>query len=203
MVEHLEKKIVVVMVVLVAIILVGATLVYRQKSIVDHSTPTEASLQQLYDGQTVAQDQKDASSAIAVAPTSESKPADAGFKKTTITEIKWEDLYKLDYKTGKAPDSLKKLHKTKVRIPGFIVPLSDDLRALKEFLLVPNAQACIHVPAPPPNLIVYVILDKSLPIEKVTNPSWIEGTLLIETSNSEYGAASYKMLADKMEEYKF
>lgn len=126
-----------------------------------------------------------------------------GKTRSGVIEITWEQLYELDYRTGKMPDSLRKLHKKRVRMPGFIVPLSDDLTALKEFLLVPNAQACIHVPPPPPNLIVYSILDRAIPIDKVSNPSWLEGTLLIETSESEYGEASYKMLVEKLEEYKF
>jgi len=137
------------------------------------------------------------SSEIAVGGKSPAKPSSGA------VEITWELLYELDYKTGKMPDKLRALNKKRIRIPGFIVPLSDDLRALKEFLLVPNAQACIHVPPPPPNLIVYSILDKAIPIEKVANPSWLEGTLSIETMDSEYGEASYKLSVDKIEEYKF
>jgi len=137
------------------------------------------------------------SAEIAVGSKPSTRPASGA------TEITWELLYELDYKTGKMPDKLRALNKKRIRIPGFIVPLSDDLRALKEFLLVPNAQACIHVPPPPPNLIVYSILEKAMPIEKVANPSWLEGTLSIETMDSEYGEASYKLSVDKVEEYKF
>ncbi len=137
------------------------------------------------------------SAEIAVGNKSSTRPGSGA------TEITWELLYELDYKTGKMPDKLRALNKKRIRIPGFIVPLSDDLRALKEFLLVPNAQACIHVPPPPPNLIVYSILEKAMPIEKVANPSWLEGTLSIETMDSEYGEASYKLSVDKVEEYKF
>jgi hypothetical protein len=178
MVEHLEKKIVVLIVILATAAVIAGTLIYQKKTTVNQASPTEASLQQIYDSST----QSD-SSAITVGNAKEDKTLEVHENRDAgITEVKWEDLYKLDYKTGKMPDSLKKLHKTKIKIPGFIVPLSDDLSALKEFLLVPNAQACIHVPPPPPNLIVYSVLDKALPIEKVSNPSWIIGTLLIETS---------------------
>ncbi len=201
-VEKLEKKIIFVIAVIGAVAVVAATLVYQKKSLIEQASPPEASLRQVYDGVLTT----NTSSNIEVG-----KAKGSGTVITTtevpssgkVTEIKWEELYKLDYKTGKAPDSLKKLNKTKVRIPGFIVPLSDDFQTLKEFLLVPNAQACIHVPPPPPNLIVYVILDKAISSEKVFNPSWVEGTLLIESTNSEYGAASYKLLAQKMEKYKF
>jgi hypothetical protein len=51
---------------------------------------------------------------------------------------------------------------TKVRIPGYIVPLeADDQGRLTEFFLVPFLGACIHVPPPPPNQIVYVKLPQA------------------------------------------
>jgi hypothetical protein len=122
---------------------------------------------------------------------------------STVTEVKWDQLNLLDYKTGKAPDDVKKLNGTKVKIAGYIVPLTDEYFVLNEFLLVPNAQACIHVPPPPPNLIVHVKLADPLPIEKVFNPAWIIGTLQIHTTTSIYGSASYDMDDATMEEYKY
>lgn len=225
MVNKIEKKILVGLVILFGLVAVGATIILTKKKQVESGTivisegvggseiistsdesnkPNAASSEIAFTKEATPTESKSDSVSEGDSNGSNNLKKEKGSgNKSVITSITWEDLYKLDYKTGKAPDSLKKLHKTKVKIPGFIVPLSDDLSALKDFLLVPNAQACIHVPPPPPNLIVYVILDKALPIEKVANPSWIEGTLLIETTQSEYGAASYKMLADKMVEYKF
>jgi hypothetical protein len=118
------------------------------------------------------------------------------------TVITWNDLYEFDYKTGKAPQKLLDLDKKKVRIAGYVVPLADEYFVLSEFLLVPNAQACIHVPPPPPNLIIYVKLDEPLPIEKVYNPAWIEGTFTIEPSNSVQGSASFKLSDATLDEYK-
>ncbi|MCB0347283.1 MAG: DUF3299 domain-containing protein [Bdellovibrionales bacterium] len=90
-----------------------------------------------------------------------------------------------------------------MRLPGFIVPLSDNYAALKEFLIVPDPQACVHVPPPPPNLIVYANLVKAIPFDEISNPSWFEGILKIETTKNIYGAASYKMRVDKLERYEF
>ena len=56
-----------------------------------------------------------------------------------------------DFKANKSLDGAT------VRLPGFIIPL--DARrdgVLDEFLLVPYFGACIHVPPPPPNQLVYV-----------------------------------------------
>ncbi|MCO5113553.1 MAG: DUF3299 domain-containing protein [Bdellovibrionaceae bacterium] len=116
-------------------------------------------------------------------------------------EIDWYLLSKLDYKTGDAPRELKRLHNKMVKMPGFVVPLTDNYSVLNEFLLVPNAQACIHVPPPPPNLIVHVHLKSTLPMRQVHNPSWVTGILKIETSTSIHGQSSFKMVDAEMEKY--
>jgi hypothetical protein len=194
---NVERKLIIVAIVITACLAIGAGIIFSQK----HSVNAELQKDSV-DPAAASKSSGDASSAIAVGADDSTDKTKEPAKKNGYSEITWETLYQLDYKTGKMPDSLKKLNKTKVRIPGFIVPLSDDLRAIKEFLLVPNSQACIHVPPPPPNLIVYVTLDHAVPIEKVSNPSWLQGVLSIEKTDSEYGAASYKLQADKMEEYK-
>lgn len=122
---------------------------------------------------------------------------------STTTTVTWNDLVELDYKTGEVPLKLQKLNKTRVKIAGYIVPLTDEYFVLNEFLLVPNAQACIHVPPPPPNLIIHVKLEEPLPIEKVYNPAWIEGTLEIETTNSQYGDAAFKIDDATLDEYNY
>lgn len=43
------------------------------------------------------------------------------------------------------------LNRRDIRIPGFVLPLEFDGTKVTEFLLVPYAGACIHVPPPPPN----------------------------------------------------
>lgn len=118
-------------------------------------------------------------------------------------EIQWDLLAGLNYQTGEAPSDLEAIHDTYVRIPGYIVPLSDEIEVIREFLLVPNAQACIHVPPPPPNLIVHVVMDRALTRREVFNPSWVEGKFRIETTRSKYGAAGYRMEGDKVERYRW
>ena len=116
-------------------------------------------------------------------------------------EVEWEQLYTLDYRTGEAPAELKAFHGKRVKIAGFVVPLSDNYSVLDEFLLVPDAQSCVHVPPPPPNLIVQSRLEKPLPASKVFNPAWITGILKIEMTESQYGSAGFQMVVEKLEEY--
>ncbi|MBI2601430.1 MAG: DUF3299 domain-containing protein [Deltaproteobacteria bacterium] len=118
------------------------------------------------------------------------------------TVVRWQVLQKLDYKNNKIEDeSLRAVINKKVRVPGFAVPLSDNLRSVSDFLLVPNAMACIHVPAPPPNLIVFVSLPDPLSIERLVGPLWIEGILRIKATQSIYGSSSYEMENVTIEPY--
>ena len=111
-----------------------------------------------------------------------------------VTTLMWEDLQQLDLRTGNMPPSLKKLDGTVVRVPGFIIPLEDNDQSVSEFLLVPFPLACIHVPAPPPNLIVHVKMEKSKKVPvNFYDPVWAQGQLKIQTTQNMYTEASYFM----------
>jgi len=116
------------------------------------------------------------------------------------TEIDWRLLGDLDYVTGKAPEELKSFHQQKIKIPGFMVPLEDNMRKVKEFLLVPTPQACIHVPPPPPNQMVYVKV-KGEGVATAFGPIWVYGDFQINTSKSIYGESSFEISADSIEPY--
>ena len=90
----------------------------------------------------------------------------------------------------------------RVSIPGFMVPLEDDLDVVTEFLLVPYAGACIHVPPPPPNQIVYVKMDKNTKVQVTfTDPILVTGTLNISTVQSPYGDVSYDLSGESVVPY--
>ena len=88
-----------------------------------------------------------------------------------------------------------------VRIAGFVAPL-DFLGGdqLSEFLLVPYFGACIHVPPPPANQIVYVILEKPTGIQMM-DTVMVYGKLEIEKSESDIGDAGYRIRAVAVEPY--
>lgn len=117
-------------------------------------------------------------------------------------EIDWRFLGEMDYITAKASSELQALNGKKVKIPGFMVPLEDNAKAVTEFLLVPSPQACIHVPPPPPNQMVYVKMDSSAKAEVPYGPIWVYGTLNIVTQKSMYGDASFELIGDYVEPYK-
>ena len=88
-----------------------------------------------------------------------------------------------------------------VRIAGFVAPL-DFLGGdeLAEFLLVPYFGACIHVPPPPANQIIYVTLDKPRGIQMM-DTVWVYGKLEIEKTESDIGDAGYRIKAEAVEPY--
>ncbi len=91
-----------------------------------------------------------------------------------------------------------------VRIPGFIVPLeSDEGGLLAEFFLVPYFGACIHVPPPPPNQIIYVTVDPAFNLESMWEPFWIEGVIKTKGHASVIGTTAYSLTASKIERYEY
>lgn len=96
------------------------------------------------------------------------------------------------------------LNGANVKIPGFVVPLEMDVNGrVREFFLVPYFGACIHVPPPPPNQIVYVRLAESAKMGSIYQAQWVTGTLRAETKNSRLGAAAYTLSATNVEPYKY
>lgn len=116
--------------------------------------------------------------------------------------LNWKDLRTLDFKTGEYPSYLEELLNSRVRIPGFIVPLEDDAGSISEFLLVPSPQACIHVPPPPPNQMVHVFLEESIPYQPQYRAVFVTGKVSISEEKSRYGASSFQMQGDKVEPFR-
>ena len=94
------------------------------------------------------------------------------------------------------------VHNRQLRIWGYMVPLQfAKQRHVSEFLLVPYYGACIHSPAPPANQVVHVTPADSVSPE-VRGAVWVAGTLRVVRSNSDLGAACYRMTAADVKPYK-
>jgi hypothetical protein len=118
--------------------------------------------------------------------------------------VNWQTLQTLDFTIPQERQKTAALQLAgkRVSIPGFMVPLEDDLEQVTEFLLVPYAGACIHVPPPPPNQIVYVKMDKSTKVQVTfTDPILVTGILKISTVQSPYGAVSYDLSGESVTPY--
>ncbi len=97
---------------------------------------------------------------------------------------------------------VESLNGRRVRLPGLMVPLEGDGMKVSEFLLVPYFGACIHVPPPPSNQIVFVTTraDKATAHE-IYDAVWVIGILHTEHSHKEIGDTSYTITADSIESY--
>lgn len=127
-------------------------------------------------------------------------PGPAGDTEDDVITIDWRLLRGLDFRKGVKSDTLRWLDGRRVRLPGFIVPLEDFQERAKEFLLVPYFGACVHLPPPPPNQMVYATLRSEQPMATFY-PVWIEGTLRITNFKSPYGIAGFRMQVTRMTPY--
>ena len=89
-----------------------------------------------------------------------------------------------------------------IRIPGFIVPLEqNDEQKATAFFVVPYFGACLHMPPPPPNQILYVEYKEGIAVENLYDPYWFEGTVKIDNHESALGTSAYSLVLDSFALY--
>jgi len=89
-----------------------------------------------------------------------------------------------------------------VKISGYVASLDFTGKAeLKEFLLVPYFGACIHVPPPPANQIIFVTLAKGRRGIRSMDQVTVYGTLAVTKTETDMGRSGYRMKADAIEPY--
>lgn len=92
----------------------------------------------------------------------------------------------------------------RVKVPGFVVPLRSNARGeVDEFFLVPYFGACIHVPPPPPNQIIYVKMREGAALRSIEDAQWVTGRLHARMQSSSLGSAAYTLEGESMEPYTY
>jgi hypothetical protein len=86
----------------------------------------------------------------------------------------------------------------RVHLGGYIVPLDFAATKVKEFLLVPFVGACIHVPPPPANQIVYVKTEQGFDVGQTFDPVWVTGILKVTPAFTGLADAGYSLEAEKV-----
>lgn len=97
-----------------------------------------------------------------------------------------------------------------IRMPGYALPLEFDGTNVKEFLLVPFIGACIHVPPPPPNQMVFVSLTRPFKPDDLYTPVWITGRIEVKRTSKSLSlvdgqsivSAGYTVNAIRVEPFK-
>ena len=120
----------------------------------------------------------------------------------------FEESAQIDHSGFSAPETFQsfrtipELDGQNVRIPGFVVPIETDGEGrLKEFFLVPYFGACIHVPPPPANQIIYGRLENPIPMVNIWDAFWMEGTLNVEDVSNSTADSAYTMDVTRLELY--
>ncbi|TQV71086.1 DUF3299 domain-containing protein [Aliikangiella marina] len=89
-----------------------------------------------------------------------------------------------------------------IKIPGFIVPVEfNDEQIVTQFFLVPFFGACIHVPPPPPNQIIFVEYQEGLKLESLYEPFWLSGVLETTLVENDIATSSYSLKLHHYENY--
>lgn len=88
-----------------------------------------------------------------------------------------------------------------VRLPGYVVPLDYDGAGVTAFILVPYVGACVHVPPPPANQLVFVTTSKpyeSAGLFEAVNVTGMFGISALSTHLADIG---YALSADHIEPF--
>lgn len=89
-----------------------------------------------------------------------------------------------------------------IRIPGYIVPLAqNEQRRVTSFFVVPYFGACLHMPPPPPNQILFVNYPQGIELQNLQQPFWFEGKLNIEISKHDLGTSAYTLHVNNYQLY--
>lgn len=94
-----------------------------------------------------------------------------------------------------------KFNGKRVKMPGFIIPLDDGVEGVREILLAPFVGACIHVPPPPPNQLVYVKARTPYRDAGLFDPVWVTGIMSTAAQSTELADVGYMLDADTIEPY--
>lgn len=96
----------------------------------------------------------------------------------------------------------RKLHKTNIKLAGYMVPVKFSSNMVSEFILMPflkfHVKAHIHHD---PNQMIYVKLSQPLEVTNPYSPIWASGQLLVESVDTSEGHTGYTLKNAITEEY--
>ena len=88
-----------------------------------------------------------------------------------------------------------------IRIPGYVLPLDTDMERVYRFLIVPYVGACVHVPPPPSNQLIYAQSEDGMESAELWEAVFIYGTLTAQSNDTEWGTTGYVLDVDRWEPY--
>lgn len=98
---------------------------------------------------------------------------------------------------------VEELDGERVRLGGYILPFDFFSGGrVSRFLLVPYVGACIHVPPPPPNQLVYVETSEPIEVAGLWDPVFAEGIMRIQRQDTDLAAVAYTLELDSITPYR-
>jgi hypothetical protein len=89
-----------------------------------------------------------------------------------------------------------------VRLPGFIVPIDYSGTGVTAFILVPFVGACVHVPPPPANQLVFVTSPEPYESSGLFEPVNVIGMFGVSSLSTQLADIAYALSADRIEPYR-
>ncbi|AXI46298.1 DUF3299 domain-containing protein [Sulfitobacter sp. SK012] len=89
-----------------------------------------------------------------------------------------------------------------VRLPGFIVPIDYSGTGVVAFILVPFVGACVHVPPPPANQLVFVTTQTPYENDGLFEAVSVVGMFGVSSLSTQLAEIGYALSADKIEPYR-
>lgn len=88
-----------------------------------------------------------------------------------------------------------------VRLPGYIVPIDYSGTGVTAFILVPYVGACIHVPPPPANQLVFVTTEKPYESSGLFEAVNVVGMFGSASTMTQLADIGYAISAESIEPY--
>ena len=86
------------------------------------------------------------------------------------------------------------------KLPGYLVPIAfDDQQRVTEMFLVPYFGACIHVPPPPPNQLVFIKPENPIELGNLWDAYWVHGMIETDITDNAMAKSAYTMRLDRLE----
>lgn len=89
-----------------------------------------------------------------------------------------------------------------VQISGFIIPLDYEGTGVTAFMLVPYVGACIHVPPPPANQLIFVTTETPYEADGLFEAVTVTGMFGTAATATQLADVGYALSADRIEPYK-
>lgn len=90
-----------------------------------------------------------------------------------------------------------------VRLPGFVLPIDYSGSGVTAFILVPFVGACVHVPPPPANQLVFVTTEVPYETSGLYEPVNVSGMFGTASMSTQLADVAYALSADKIAPFQY